>query len=736
VDVLVETADRRAAWSLDLGSGTQSDLMIQQARDAALSLMKSIEEGQFRDAQETLDGLRFSTKPPAELRYFERYNRAVLAQNEGDYRTALTAIREAIEIADRVFWDPDRPRAARHEEALILSDLGRFRDASRLFEELIGKKDIEACEKAQLLTNQGWSALQGIEAGGRFEDPAPLFRSSLKSYVACNTLTPDKEFNLWINLALAHFEAGRLAKAKASLDRARHLKQAAPLYQKLWAMDLEASVALKQGQPKEALRKFQQLEECALGTTSPDGRLRAVFGQARSYAALGNRAATLEALERAEALLDEQSLQIPIHEGRESFMATRQGVVSLHVETLLGQGSTAQALDMVRRARSRLLRQLERGERLAGLSGEQRSRWESLLTEYQKRRRTLEELAKDDLDLTMDQLSGKQAARQAVAEEAQGFLDQMFKLLEVPGEQPGKLSPPRPGELILAYYPLDRGWIGFAAEGGTVKPHRFELPESLPGDKELAKRLLWPFRDPIQRARRIRILASGPLQGVDFHALPFEGSVLQTKAPVVYGLDLPVSPGKALSRRALLIANPTGDLPNSVTEVQNAQNTLRGRGWSTMTLEGAKASKDALQERLAGVDLLHYAGHGDFSGREGWESNLRLAQETRLTLPDLLALNRAVPAWVILSSCETGKASTETPVESLGLAQAFLLAGSRSVIASTRPADDRTVAAFFSELYRQWDGGQDLAVALQRAQLDWRKRNPREDWAGFRIFEP
>ena len=106
-----------------------------------------------------------------------------------------------------------------------------------------------------------------------------------------------------------------------------------------------------------------------------------------------------------------------------------------------------------------------------------------------------------------------------------------------------------------------------------------------------------------------------------------------------------------------------------------------------------------------------------------------------MTLGDLLALER-VPAWVVLSGCDTGRSSTEVSVESLGLPHAFLLAGSRAVIASTRQADDRAVPEFFTDLYRQWKRQPDLTVALQRAQLSWRQRNPGTDWASFRLFEP
>jgi CHAT domain-containing protein len=152
-------------------------------------------------------------------------------------------------------------------------------------------------------------------------------------------------------------------------------------------------------------------------------------------------------------------------------------------------------------------------------------------------------------------------------------------------------------------------------------------------------------------------------------------------------------------------------------------------------MKDAEASAPAVRSRLAATDLLHYAGHGTFSGFGGWDSSLLLAGNTRLTLGDLLALDR-VPAWVVLAACDAGQSSSETPVESLGLAHAFLLAGSRAVVASTRPADDRVVPSFFADLYRQLDREPDPAAALQRAQLSWRSRDPGADWAGFRLFTP
>ena len=419
-------------------------------------------------------------------------------------------------------------------------------------------------------------------------------------------------------------------------------------------------------------------------------------------------------------------------------MATRQAVVNLHVELLLDQGRNAQALDMARHARSRMLRQLKRSGSLANLSPDQRARWERFLADYHKTRAALEEKAKDEWRVPTDQVSREQAAREAEADAAKRLLDQAFQVL--PRERSQEEPPaPRPGELILAYHPLPHGWVGFAADGKTVQAQRFELPADLSRLDELASRLLLPFRASIERAKRIRILPGGPLQGIDFPALPFGGDVLLAKAPVVYGLDLPVSTAPAVQKRhALLVADPRDDLQGARDEVREVLRALKSASqpWISEELKSAEASSEAVRERLSTVDLLHYAGHGSFSGFGGWDSSLLLADKTRLTLGDVLALDDRVPAWVVLSACDTGRSSTEVPVESLGLAHAFLLAGSRAVVASVRPAKDREVPAFFPELYREWDREPDLAVALQRAQLSWRKRNPGADWESFRLFEP
>lgn len=748
LDVLVETPQGQAAWSLALapqtrqaGSGASRDV-LREIRETPWEDL--IYDRRFAEVRERLDRLRTGGREPAEARYLMRFYRGMIAEKEGDYRSALSETQSAAEIAERVLWE-DLRWATQEQMGLLLLEVGRFREAAELFARL-GRPGSRrgSCERAELLNNQAWAALLGREAGESFPDPTPLFAEALRTYGTCDRFVTADRLNILINLAWAHLQEGRLWQAKALLAETRVLVQSAASFYKLWWHDLEARIALEE-RPAEALRLFERLEEIALAAGSSADPSRAVFGQARAHQALRNPAAALEALRRAEALLDGQSLQVPLHEGRETFIATRQGIVSLHIDLLLAQGRNGEALDVARHARSRMLRQMERSDRLANLTSDRREQWERLLREYQQRRQALEKEAQDDWALPTDQLRRQQAARQADADTAQRLLDRAFLLLGDSGDRRQE-PPPRPGELILTYHSLPplpgqpHRWVGFAADGRSLRVHPFDLPPGdLPGPEELSRRLLLPFRPSILRAQRLRILPGGPLQGVDFHALPFAGDPLLARLPVAYGLDLPVPPGPAepSGRRALLVTDPQGDLPGAREEARTVHEILGSQAppWAVEELAAAAASTAAVRDRLADADLLHYAGHGTFSGFGGWESSLHLAGETRLTLGDLLALGR-VPAWVVLSACDGGRSSAGTPVEGLGLAHAFLLAGSRAVIASTRPADDRTVPVLFAELYRLWDREPDPAAALRRAQLAWRQRDPGADWSAFRLVEP
>jgi CHAT domain-containing protein len=106
---------------------------------------------------------------------------------------------------------------------------------------------------------------------------------------------------------------------------------------------------------------------------------------------------------------------------------------------------------------------------------------------------------------------------------------------------------------------------------------------------------------------------------------------------------------------------------------------------------------------------------------------------SQISIKDLLFLTSA-PRFVTLSACAAGHALGDD-TEGIGLAHAFLAAGSQSVIAPSRDVRDTLAARLAEHLYSE-DFAVDPAAALRRAQLALRRLSPGEDWAAFRAWVP
>jgi tetratricopeptide (TPR) repeat protein len=690
-----------------------------------------LDHGRFSNARRTLATLRLPSEAPANSKYLEAYYQGLLADRVGDYRSALQQLRNAADLAERVGMSSYRCQA---EQVLarLYQDVGLSQKALELFERLrtVPESDFEKpCDKGSLLTNWAWSRLRARESGEEGEDPTPLFEKARAIFDDNDCARPDQRLNARLNLAFAHLQAGRTRKAQAALDEARPLEADASLRERLWWPDLEGRLALDRGNPKRALELYTELEQTARDASSSEARFRALLGQADTLLALGQRAAALAVLAKADRSIDEQSWQIPVHEGRDAFVAKREATTRLYVELLLEGGQRQSAFSLARRARSRLLRQLEMQTRLT-----------QDLSRYWTSRDAMDRQAAEEWKLPGDQLKRARESLKREHAHALAALDcTLAERRDRDASGKGDPSPLHSGEVILAYHPLPHGWVGFAADERGIEVSRFELPAPANTDPEvLAQKLLEPFRPAIERAERVRVLPYGRLWSVDFHALPFGGEPLLARHVVVYGLDLPARPLAAASgRRVLLVSDPKGNLPAAREEatVVAAVIPAWGSGWSLTRLDGSAAQAAAVRKALPGTGLFHYAGHGTFAGFGGWDSGLELADGSRLTLGDLLALRR-MPAWVVLSSCEGARSSEQAPGEGIGLAHAFLLAGAQAVVAATRPVTDRVGRDLVRELYRGWKPGVDLSRQLRQAQLACRRRDPAADWASFRLFEP
>ncbi len=166
--------------------------------------------------------------------------------------------------------------------------------------------------------------------------------------------------------------------------------------------------------------------------------------------------------------------------------------------------------------------------------------------------------------------------------------------------------------------------------------------------------------------------------------------------------------------RALLIGNPTGDLPAAEDEVEAIRERLLRDGRFEVTLLGpgpsstGPASKRNVLRELAtqGYALIHYSGH---SHQQREQSAWRLRNEDAielLTTSDLTNfLQMAPPALVFSSSCESGKAEggEEHPIEyenqAFDLPGAVLQAGVPTYIGTLWNVADSSACAFSTRFY-------------------------------------
>lgn len=272
------------------------------------------------------------------------------------------------------------------------------------------------------------------------------------------------------------------------------------------------------------------------------------------------------------------------------------------------------------------------------------------------------------------------------------------------------------------------------------------------------RRRIWdPVAARLGDAKRVFVVPDGPLNLVNFAALPVSGGrYLAESGPVIHFLnterDLTESAQEGpLGEGLLAIGDPDFDLtghrrharaaiptrgmtpacfdlqqlrfdrlPGSATEVDGVAGIWSRAHGSVTVLKGARATESELRRTASGKRVLHIATHGFFydrlcgtdnaSSRQPWQfTGLALAGANVrgkspgsgiLTAETVASLDLDGAQWVVLSGCDTGLGRIETHEGVFGLRRAFQLAGARTVIMSLWPVDDDAARQWMLELYK------------------------------------
>jgi hypothetical protein len=185
----------------------------------------------------------------------------------------------------------------------------------------------------------------------------------------------------------------------------------------------------------------------------------------------------------------------------------------------------------------------------------------------------------------------------------------------------------------------------------------------------------------------------------------------------------------------------TGD-PDATTDPQWMFPRLPGaareaeaiaRRFGTVAVIGPDATVDEVAPKMAAAEYIHVAAHGFSDPHDPIDGSFLALTGGRLTARAIQEMRFGKNPLVVLSACQTGLGGT-LDAGIIGLARAFLLAGSSSVVASLWNVDDEAtswIMSRFAENIPSHPPAEALRLAQQAARQKW--PDPKI-WAAFIVF--
>jgi CHAT domain-containing protein len=285
------------------------------------------------------------------------------------------------------------------------------------------------------------------------------------------------------------------------------------------------------------------------------------------------------------------------------------------------------------------------------------------------------------------------------------------------------------------------------------------------GGKRLFKVLLGPFAARLEKnIKKIIIVPDGNLHFLPFETLVQEknsqyliqdyeisyapsasalANILEQKTPIIRDKDLlivanprPHQPNKFISFLSDLLKSLSRkrnqesddivfDFPNLPYADKEAKVIAKFFNPDKRILLMREAAVESQYKKLdlSKFKILHFATHGIINNEEWWRSALiflpdkDLLEDGSLQPREIYGL-KLNSDLVVLSACQTGKGKLEKGEGVMGLVNAFLNTGSKSVISSLWNINDRSTAQFMNYFYQKIIEGKSKAEALMLAKIE------------------
>lgn len=675
------------------------------------------ESHQLEEAQRYVERARAALKAPwAHLSHLVGYTEALIQVKQGRYREAR---RKQREWADWSWYSAQ--------------DLAWLSGLDVLSTNMVLSGDLE---QAQQIYEQMDRYLASWSSG-----PRPQSHFRLMGNISWGRLLmAERGFDVDLSALEARLRMVIEALGEAKRDADYHRRTLAQLY--LVRGDWQAAQALlaqvetyKANRnhrllEAEALRQAGRLEEALAvaveATQTPSKDTPQWQGLALQGQILLALSRPVEALDAYAAAFDEVqrfSQMVSFGASRGRYFEDRRALVKAYVQALLEAGAVSRAFVTVANAQGQLLRSVE-----PSLFPEQVP--EALNEERLKRSAQFWQASNAYNARVADCAPLEALDRQACVEESQRIRDKEFDaLLDWLNRNVARQVPPRlslediqrglgEGEALLLVFKGAARWYSLLYTDGVVQGWR----EAAAPDVILSQ-----WADHLASVDHVYLSTGGLAQDLHLAEHP-EGGPWATRISLSY---LP-SPAHLLRTHIkprsppVLVSNPQQNLLR-VEQATPALKALLPDGLKIVKAEAATVAQ--VRPLVAGASAFIFAGHGsDECGDMG--GCLVLHDNKRFALGEVLMMGEG-PALAFIVACHGEKQAGFGASGAVGLADAFLTTGTRTVIAADGEVDEAEAVVFLKAMLEA-DALRHPAAAYRKVAAALSKEG-RPIWRRFRI---
>jgi CHAT domain-containing protein/tetratricopeptide (TPR) repeat protein len=798
-NIAADRGDLDGAEALFRRALVLNERLAPQGIDVALSLhnlgVVALERGDLAAADEfnlRALAIRETLAPQSHRVSMSFQNLGVIAANRGDLAVADDYLRRALAIRERLA--PHSLHVATTlqtlgEVALMRRDLASAEDhlgRSLAVKEKLAPGTLNVAMALYALANVALERDDLAAAEGYLRRSLAINETlAPRSLTAAETLT---------GLGIVAWKRGDLARAGDDMRRALAIEEEVAPQSQFTAQTLTVlgHVEVAAGRTADAETHYRRALDIQRGAAPGSaGEARACRGLAALERSRGRPERALEFYRCTLDAVEAQARTLGgTDEVRSTFAAHHAGDYRAALGLLLELGRPHEAFHVLERYRARgflaLLAErdlsfsadvppaLDRERRMANAEFDRL--WKELAgakgedvkgkREAVERARARQAVVRDEVRAASPRLAALQYPEPLDLEAARAALDPGTLLLSYSiGEDESWVFAVGPGPREFAARPLRAGLkktretsLRFRdlLQKGALQRRRLRTVS-----QELGDLLLGPVAERIARARRLLIVADGPLHVVPFAALgaprsPSGFRYLVEAKPVHMAASATVfaelKKGRSPRRDTRLIAFGDPDystgasapgpgsspalrsarergldlraLPSSRDEVDGLTRLYPGTSQAYL---GADATEERAKRVGAEASLLHFACHGLADEASPLDSALALSVPAAwkagrdnglLQAWEVFEQVRIDADLVTLSACGTALGKEVSGEGILGLTRAFQYAGARSVLASLWEVNDDSTADLMRRFYSHLKQGQSKDRALRSAQLE------------------